>query len=114
MCFNGGFTRNQIDEIKRRAQKAAVNHGLAPFIENKRYGQQPRPACVVVNRNGRSVYQTECDFASHEPRGGFADICVSSAAAGRSSTTKSTEYSMFRKAASALVLSASFLVVGST
>jgi hypothetical protein len=68
MFFNAGFTRNGGREPQERAQKPAVNHARAPFIENKRYAQEGRAVGVVVNRNADSVYQTECDLTSHENR----------------------------------------------
>jgi hypothetical protein len=37
MFFNAEFTRNGGREPQGRAQKPAVNHACAPFIENKRY-----------------------------------------------------------------------------
>jgi lipoprotein-anchoring transpeptidase ErfK/SrfK len=36
-----------------------INHVVCVFIENKRYRKNPQPIDDVVNRNARSVYQTD-------------------------------------------------------
>jgi hypothetical protein len=74
MSFNAELTRKGEFKATGRVQIPAINHGPAPFIENKRYAQEGRAVALVVNRNVYSVYQTECDFKSHENRAATSPI----------------------------------------
>ena len=48
----------------------AINHEASAFIENKRYRGNSRSRGDMVNRNGRSVYQTDQVFVVYSPRAG--------------------------------------------
>jgi hypothetical protein len=50
------------------ARSPAINHETCAFIENKRYPTNPRAKAGMVNRNGRSVYQTDQVFVVYSPR----------------------------------------------
>jgi hypothetical protein len=47
------------------AATPAINHVAAAFTQNKRYPAKPRAIAGVVNRNGRSVYQTDAVFIAY-------------------------------------------------
>jgi hypothetical protein len=54
-----GFTPRIDGKARGRGHTPTINHGRAPFTENKRYPTKPRAICDVVNRKAVSVYQTD-------------------------------------------------------
>jgi hypothetical protein len=53
-----------------RCHTPAVNQEARAFIENKRYRTNQGATADMVNRNGRSVYQTDQVFVVYSPRAG--------------------------------------------
>jgi hypothetical protein len=62
MRFNVEFTAETLGLRVAEKRTPTINHGAAPFIENKRYRTKRAPARDVVNRNAVSVYQTDQVF----------------------------------------------------
>jgi hypothetical protein len=51
--------------VRAAAAIPAINHVAAAFTQNKRCQAKPRCIADVVNRNGRSVYQTDAVFIAY-------------------------------------------------
>ncbi len=59
MRFNVEFTAKTLTLRVAEKRTPTINHGRAPFIENKRYRTKRARTGGVVNRNAVSVYQTD-------------------------------------------------------
>jgi hypothetical protein len=51
--------------VRATAAIPAINHVAAAFMQNKRCPAKPRGIVEMVNRNGRSVYQTDAVFIAY-------------------------------------------------
>jgi hypothetical protein len=59
MRFNVRFTPEGVVAAVRPGRIPTINHQGTAFTQNKRYRINPRAIAEMVNRNGRSVYQTD-------------------------------------------------------
>jgi hypothetical protein len=63
--LTSGSRRNSLRSQRATASLPAVNHVAAAFTQNKRCRTKPPGIADVVNRNRRSVYQTDAVFIAY-------------------------------------------------
>jgi hypothetical protein len=59
MRFNVRFTPEGVVAVVCPGRIPTINHEGTAFTQNKRYRTNPPAIAEMVNRNGRSVYQTD-------------------------------------------------------
>jgi hypothetical protein len=59
------FTREHFGAHNAARRQIAVNHVARAFIQNKRYRTKAHGVSDVVNRNARSIYQTDAVFIAY-------------------------------------------------